>query len=60
MQIEIFSRVFLGFVPNPFQLQPDACFALSHVMPQQFFTQTRIAFSNIPVLNKSLSGVDVW
>jgi hypothetical protein len=29
-------------------------------MPQQFFTQTRIAFSNIPVLNKSLSGVDVW
>jgi hypothetical protein len=51
MQIESFSRVFLGFVPNPFQLQPSACFALSHVVPLQFFIQTRIMFLNVLVLN---------
>jgi hypothetical protein len=60
MQIENFSRAFLGFVPNPFQLQPSACFALSHVLSLQLFIQTRIMFLNIHALNKLLSGGDVW
>jgi hypothetical protein len=60
MQIEISSRVFLGFVPNPFQLQPSACFALSHLCHWQFFIQTRITFLNIPDRNELLSGGNVW